>query len=89
MMLLVVIFAFPVWVCAKQAIWGIPGASGGPEGVALARFAIGIGAVLFSLIEILFVAMLIRGIRRIWLHRSAQKIAGDEPVPSVSVSHDG
>ena len=76
--LLVVLMAFPLWMFARPALLGISGASGDPTGIGMARFGAGIFAVFFLLIEILFVVLLVRGIRRMRRNGEAQPITGGE-----------
>lgn len=82
LILLVAVFACPMWVCARSAIWGIPGASGDPERIARARFAAMIWAVLFSAIEIVLVIMLFSGIRRMRQESSSLPATGINSRPA-------
>jgi uncharacterized membrane protein len=78
MALLVVLMAIPLWMFARPALFGFPGASGDPTGIGTARFGAGLVAVLFSLIEILFVIMLVRGVRRVRRNGKAQRAGSTE-----------
>jgi hypothetical protein len=84
MALLVVLMALPLWLFARPALFGFPGASGDPTGIGTARFAAGLVAVLFSLIEILFVIMLVRGVRRMRRNGKTQQAGCTERRGRVS-----
>jgi len=52
-------------LCGRRAYLGFPNASGDPEGISLARFAMGIIAFILTVLTFLFVVMLVRGIKRL------------------------
>ena len=69
--LLVAFFTVSACVYGRHAFLGFPNASGDPEGIARARFAAGIITVILSVFAILFVVMLVRGIKRLKHDRHA------------------
>ncbi len=58
-------FAALSFVFARIAYVGFPNATGEPEGIALARLAMGLIAILFTVLTLLFFVMLVRGIKRL------------------------
>lgn len=58
-------FAAVSFVYARMAYLGFPNASGEPEGIFRARFAMGLIAIIFMVLTLLFFVMLVRGIKRL------------------------
>jgi uncharacterized membrane protein YtjA (UPF0391 family) len=54
-----------VCIVTRPAIFGFPNASGEPEGIAVARSAAVIAAIVFSLFAVLLLVVLIRELRQL------------------------
>jgi hypothetical protein len=56
---------------ARRAIWGYPGASGEPEGIAMVRLAAGVFTVFFTGLALVSVFILVRSIRKLFRDKHA------------------